>query len=414
MRAVKFGGSSVADAPRLRAAGAILARSRAGGPVTAVVSAMAGVTDGLLRVADGATRGAEDWPAVLRALGERHSATYQALIGAVPALFERQWAEAEREAEALARIGPSLDAPARALASARFSGWGERLAVGLLAAATEAEGAPSFALDDAPVLLSGRERPGVAPEPSALATRAWLLPRLAMPVMRGAVPIVPGYIARDAEGRLTTLGRNGSDHSAAVIAAALGVSHLTIYSDVAGVYTADPRTLPDARLLPALAYDEAARIASLGARALHPRAVEPLAGGAIPLELRAAHAPDALGTDIGPGARLSRQYTRAAMWVVVSRPAAVPREVDVTALRLPAWPLCEDTCDCAATVVLDIEHIEHIERFALIPLAVARDEIRLRVAEPQAREAIRALHNLLAGCASRHAEEVDARLVAGA
>ncbi len=224
MRAVKFGGSSVADAPRLRAAGAILARLRARGPVTAIVSAMAGVTDGLLRVADGAMRGGADWPGDLRALGERHRAAYSALTGEVPGAFQRQWAEVEREAAALARAGQALDEPARALAAARFSGWGERLAVGLLAVATVTEGALAFALDDAPILLSGRERPGVAPEPSALATRAWLLPRLAMPVMRGAIPILPGYIARDAEGRLTTLGRNGSDHSASVIAAALGVT----------------------------------------------------------------------------------------------------------------------------------------------------------------------------------------------
>lgn len=408
MRAVKFGGSSVADAPRLRTAGAILAQLRAGGPVTAVVSAMAGVTDGLLRVADGAMRGGADWLDDLSALGERHRSTYLALTGEVAADFQRQWAEVEREAAALARVGVALDEPAHTLAAARFSGWGERLAVGLLAAATVAEGAPAFALDDAPILLSGRERPGVTPEPSALATRAWLLPRLAMPVMRGAIPILPGYIARDAEGRLTTLGRNGSDYSAAVIAAALGVTRLTIYSDVAGVYTADPRVLPGARLLPALAYDEAARIATLGAKALHPRAVEPLASGAIPLELRATHAPDASGTDIGPAARLSRQRAREAAWVVASRPAATPGAADVTALRLPAWPLYDDDCDCAVTAG------GVIERIALLPLTVARDELRLTVAESRASEAVRALHALLAVCAHRHKGEMGVRLVAGA
>jgi aspartokinase/homoserine dehydrogenase 1 len=409
MRAVKFGGSSVADAPRLRAAGAILARLRARGPVTAVVSAMAGVTDGLLRVAAGATRGDAGWPDELDALGQRHRATYQALTREIPELFRRQWVEVEREAAALERVGPAWDAPARALAAARFSGWGERLAIGLLAAATEAEGAPAFALDDAPVLLSGRERPDVAPEPSALATRAWLLPRLAMPVMRGAIPILPGYIARDAEGRLTTLGRNGSDYSAAVIAAALGVTQLTIYSDVAGIYTADPRVLPVARLLPALAYDEAARIAALGARALHPRAVEPLVKSAIPLELRATSAPDAPGTDIGPAARLALQHAREAVWVVASGPSAIAGASDVVALRLPAWPAhSDDGCDCAALAALAVEP------FALIPLTVARDKLLLTVAETHADEAVRALHAVLADCASRHASVTGARLVANA
>ncbi len=409
MRAVKFGGSSVADAPRLRAAGAILARLGARGPVTAIVSAMAGVTDGLLHMADGAAVGSADWPGELDALGQRHKAAYQALAGEVPDLFRRQWVEVEREAEALARVCSSLDEPARALAAARFSGWGERLAVGLLAAATELEGAAAFTLDDAPVQLRGRERYGVAPEPSALATRAWVLPRLAMPVMRGAIPILPGYIARDAEGRLTTLGRNGSDYSAAVIAAALGVTQLTIYSDVAGIYTADPRVLPDARLLSALTYDEAERIAVLGAKALHPRAVEPLVKNAIPLELRAASAPDAPGTDIGPAARLARHYAREAAWVVASRLAPPPGAVEVTALRLPAWPARDhDDCDCAVIAALAVE------RFTLIPLTVARDELRLTVAEARANEAIRALHAILASCASHHAGETGARLVANA
>ncbi len=409
MRAVKFGGSSVADAPRLRAAGAILARLRAREPVTAVVSAMAGVTDGLLHVAHCAAHGgAEAWTGELRALGARHRAAYQALAGGVPDTFQRQWAEVEREAVTLARAGPALDASSRALAAARFSGWGERLAVGLLAAATVAEGAAAFPLDDASILLSGRERPGVEAEPSALATRAWLPPRLAMPVMRGAIPILPGYIARDAEGRLTTLGRNASDHSAAVIAAALGVTQLTIYSDVSGIYTADPRVLPDARLLPALTYDEAARIAALGARALHPRALEPLVSGAIPLELRAACAPDAPGTDIGPAARLTRQRAREAAWAVVSRPTSRPGAVGLTALRLPAWPLCDDGCDCGALAAAVVE------RFALAPLTVARDELRLTVLESRTGEAIRALHAILAGCASRHAGEMSARLAVGA
>ncbi len=408
MRAVKFGGSSVADAPRLRAAGAILAQLRERGPVTAVVSAMAGVTDGLLRVAEGATRGGADWSGDLRAIGERHRSTYLELTGAVPGAFPRQWAEVEREAMALARIGSALDEPARALAAARFSGWGERLAVGLLASATVAEGAPAFSLDGAPVLLSGRERPGDTPDPSALATRAWLLPRLAMPVMRGAIPILPGYIARDAEGRLTTLGRNGSDYSAAVIAAALGVSRLTIYSDVAGVYTADPRVLPDAWLLPMLTYDEAAHIATLGAKALHPRTVEPLVSGGIPLELRATHAPNAPGTDIGPAARLSRQGAREAAWVIASRHASTPGVTEVSALRLPAWPRYDDDCDCVVIAA------GAIERLALFPLTVARDELRLTVAESRADEAVRALHGILAGCARRHMTEMRARLVAGA
>jgi aspartate kinase len=397
MRAVKFGGGSVADATKLRAAGAWLARLRARAePVTAIVSAMAGVTDGLLAVAESASRGDSGWKDELHALGARHRETYRALSGDLPHAFTEQWADVEREALDLARRATLWGERARELAVARFSGWGEPLAVGLLAEAVSAAGAAAFPLTDAPILLRSREQAGVTPEPSALASRAWLLPRLGMPVMRGAIPILPGYIARDADGRLTTLGRNSSDLTAAVIAAALGATSLTIYSDVFGIFTADPHVASDARLLPALTYDEAARIARLGAKALHPRAVEPLEVTAIPLELRAASAPDAPGTDIGSAGRIMRQRSRPMAWVVTGRPATTADMVDVTAIRLPAWPNDADDCDCAAGVAIECEHA------GLVPSTVARDEIAVTVARAQANETVRALHTALVACADRH------------
>src|SRR6185437_5604770 len=142
-------------------------------------------------------------------------------------------------------------------------------------------------------------------------------------------------------GALTTLGRNGSDHSAAVIAAALGAERLTIYSDVPGMLTADPRIAPDAILLPALTYDKAQRMATLGARALHPRTIEPIARWGIPLELRASETPHAPGTDILPGAAIPHGRARDAAWIVAARLlAGDPRGLaEVTAAWLPAWPL---------------------------------------------------------------------------
>ena len=200
----------------------------------------------------------------------RHYEAWAALADGAPADFERQWAALTHDAHTLAQRGAGLGEAARERLVADFSGWGERLVVGLLAAALREAGLTAEAFDEAPVILRGVAGADGEPEPSALATRAWLLPRLAMLVMRGGVPVLPGYIAHDTTGALTTLGRNGSDHSAAVIAAALGAERLTIYSDVPGMLTADPRVAPDAALLPALTYDEAQRMATLGARALHP------------------------------------------------------------------------------------------------------------------------------------------------
>ncbi len=100
--------------------------------------------------------------------------------------------------------------------------------------------------------------------------------------------MLPGYLALRKTAQYTTLGRNGSDHSAAVIAAALDASAVYMYSDVAGVYQADPRIIAGARLLAALTYDEAATIAASGARVLHPATLPPLAQRGIPLYLRSA------------------------------------------------------------------------------------------------------------------------------
>jgi hypothetical protein len=243
-----------------------------------------------------------------------------------------------------------------------------------------------------------------------------LLPRLALLVMRGGTPVLPGYIARDTTGALTTLGRNGSDHSAAVIAAALGAERLTIYSDVPGMLTADPRIVPDATLLPALTYDEAQRMATLGARALHPRTIEPVARWGIPLELRSSLTPHMPGTDIMPGAAIPRGRSRDAAWIVAARSlaGAEARErglVEVTAAWLPAWPLADGAPeptprDCADAAL------------ALLPLAdlavheVTRtaDGARLLVDATRADAAVRALHTALNGCAARRTGERVAAL----
>jgi aspartate kinase len=111
--------------------------------------------------------------------------------------------------------------------------------------------------------------------------------------------VLPGYLALTQVGAYTTLGRNGSDHSAAIIGAALDARALYIYSDVAGIYEADPRNVADARLLTSLTYAEASAIASRGARVLHPATLPPLAQRGIPLYLRSAFDPNVPGTDIG-------------------------------------------------------------------------------------------------------------------
>jgi aspartokinase/homoserine dehydrogenase 1 len=295
MRILKFGGTSVANSQRLKAAASIVAAHRSETTVGVVVSAMAGVTDGLLATAQSAIKGEHAWLEHLAPIYQKHVETYKSLLGYIPCSFMSQWHRLLYDIEKLAQNGLSncIDEE-----SARFSGWGERLSVPLFVAALSSYGISANPFSDEPVILNGMGLEGASA--SVLATRSWLVPNLASSIMQGYVPVLAGYIARDAYGVSTTVGRNGSDYSAAVIAAALGAESLYIYSDVAGIYTADPRFYPDAERYAYLTYSQAAELASAGAKVLHPCTIEPLIRSGIPLYLRSSFMPDAPGTDIIP------------------------------------------------------------------------------------------------------------------
>ena len=353
MRIIKFGGSSVASAARMRNCASIVAMHRREAPVTVVVSAMAGVTDALLCAAHAAVRGDPSWREELARVEARHRASYQELAGAVPPLFEVTWRNVIADAEWTARSGLLPGTVEARFKASQFSGWGERLAVPLFATALAVRGMSTEPFSGEPVLLETRAAPDKTPCPSVLATRGWLVPQLARLVMRGGVPVLPGYIVRDADGQITTLGRNGSDHSAAVIAAALGAHSVYIYSDVAGFYSADPRTVPDATLLTEITYREAAEVAERGARVLHPRTLAPLAHFTIPLYLRSSLTPDASGTDVVP-----RRIDETGMaWVVAARPVA----------NEPGDPLA----DISATLLGDM--LRTLENGEPLLVAAARD-----------------------------------------
>ena len=348
MIVVKFGGTSLAGTERMRAAARIVAAHRRDTSVVCVVSAMAGVTDMLLLTAQMATSGTTEttettgsttWRQMMTELRTRHQDTLTGLtapMAAVPTTtllasrFDTLWTRLEADLASLCADGGSRSETARAHAVAAFSGWGERLAVALFAAALAAEGLAADPFDGEPVLLARRSSAGASERgadvpwerlaPSVAATRAAIASHLHERLASGKTPVLPGYVGRTADGLVTTLGRNGSDASAATVAAALGADAMYLYSDVAGVLRADPRSVPEAELLPALTYGDAAEIAADGAKVIHPATVRPLAAAGIPLRLRSAFAPDAPGTEIGTEASVRAAQQKGEAWVVASRP----------------------------------------------------------------------------------------------
>ncbi|MFZ5622850.1 MAG: aspartate kinase, partial [Gemmatimonadota bacterium] len=294
----KFGGASLADAAAIRHAASIITTALADAPPAVVVSAMAGVTDALLGMA--ARAGAGDHGAVratAELLRDRHAEAARALLpaGRVRRELLGQIEAAFAELETLARglgILRELSPRTTDVLVAR----GERLSARLFAAVLSAAGRPARYVDALEVVhcdsAFGRASPDLARTDRQ--ARKVLQPL----IDRGIVPVVPGFLGRTPDGQLATLGRGGSDLTATLIGRALGARRISLWKDVPGLLTADPRIVPDARVIRQLNIREAAELAYYGAKVLHPRALIPLVGKSIPLFVRPFADPSSPGTEI--------------------------------------------------------------------------------------------------------------------
>lgn len=312
---LKFGGTSVGSGERIRQVAHIVARQaqqfKEDFPAV-VVSAMAGVTDQLLRITRSITTGEFETSArEIEALKARHHAAAEVVTGS-PAeraqLLETLEAAFERFEQDVERLKAARTNPDELpLRTAGVAAWGERLSVLLVAAATRDCGIAAEAVREEVIIIEAPRSeipyvPGtvIGAEPLAEETRANAT-RLVKPLLeRGVVPVLAGFIGRTDSGSVATLGRNGSDYSAAVIGAALDCVQVEIYTDVDGVLTADPRIVPNARLLPHLSYAEAAQLSWFGAKVLHPRTLIPLAMRNVPVRVRNTFHPHNRGTIVGP------------------------------------------------------------------------------------------------------------------
>ena len=293
----KFGGASLADSAAIRRAVAIIQSHRPEATVV-VVSAMAGVTDALLSMAQQAGSGDQRaLAALLDQLRTRHAEGARVILpaGEIRAAMLAHITNAFRELETLAAEVCRL----RDL-TPRFSDLiisrGERLSARLVAAALEAAGCNATYVDALDVVHTDDAFGHASPdfERTDEAAQRTLLPIIAA----GVVPVIPGFFGATPAGELATLGRGGSDLTATLIARAVGAQRVSLWKDVPGLLTADPRVVPDARVIPRLHSREAAELAYYGAKVLHPRALIPLAGRRISIYVRPFEAPDSTGTEV--------------------------------------------------------------------------------------------------------------------
>jgi len=298
-RIMKFGGSSVADGDnwaRIGAeAGSVLA---AGDGAVIVVSAVGGITDLL----ESCLHAPADFDpeATLAEVRRRHT-MLAAATGADAGMLEPLLEQLDAALRHISAAGPE---PAPELWAGLLA-FGELLSSRLGEQILCSQGLSCQWLDSRELLLSS-ENPRRSVRARRLAGECETSPSPEMQgrlAGRGRLFIAPGFIARDAAGDTVLLGRGGSDISAALIGTLLGADRVEIFSDVPGLFSADPRRTPAARLLRAISYREALELAAMGARALHPRALLPLKKHRIPLWLRQTSRPEIEGTKITPEAR---------------------------------------------------------------------------------------------------------------
>jgi diaminopimelate decarboxylase/aspartate kinase len=289
---LKFGGTSVATLANWTNIARVAAERRAAGARVLIVhSAVSGITDRLERLLDAAVAG--DHEDELAGIAERHRRLAADLAVPLGAEVERLLAQLREIAAGIAR--------ARALSDrtrARVLATGELLATRIGASFLSAHGL-GVAWVDARTLLRAEERHSATERTSVLSAVCGFSPDEALAAQLATLPAVvvtQGFIASDGGGDTVLLGRGGSDTSAAYLAAKLRAQRLEIWTDVPGLFSANPHSTPTARLLRALHYDEAQEIATSGAKVLHPRCILPVRQQRIPLHVYATQAPQLEGT----------------------------------------------------------------------------------------------------------------------
>jgi len=294
---LKFGGTSVGDAAAIRRTAAIVASRRERHPIV-VVSALAGVTDALIALGEQAARGQMIGALhAVQALRERHLAEAESLLGARDAtdLCEELSAfcdELAQLAEALCTVGVATPRSQDAIAS-----FGEQMSSMMCVAGFRQAGLPACHVEARDVIITDDAFTRAEPKPDAIAEacRAWLLPT----VNSGGIPVLGGFIGSVAGSRITTtIGRGGSDYSASLIGAAVRADGIEIWTDVDGILTADPRIVPEARVLDRIGFDEASELASFGAKVLHPSTIAPAIRLGIPVFVLNSRRPEGGGTTI--------------------------------------------------------------------------------------------------------------------
>jgi aspartate kinase len=311
---MKFGGTSVADAATVRKVVEIVSGyRREGHEIAVVVSAQRGVTDQLIAIA-GEVAGNRTTPAIdpfISSLRLRHTAVLSEVgpdfAAQVGGEIEERLCELENMLHAvhnLRELTPrSLD---------YLITYGERLNSLVVSAAFRQRGIPSRVMDgcEAGILTTTQHWEAMALPESEGRIRSRVAPLLA-----GSVPVIMGFMGCTEKGLITTLGRSGSDYSAAIIGAGIDANEIWIWTDVDGIMTSDPRLISDARVISSLSYLEVMELSFFGAKVMHPRSIEPAMKKNIVVRVKNTFNPTHPGTTIVRGEKHDSRVVKALTYI---------------------------------------------------------------------------------------------------
>jgi aspartate kinase len=306
---MKFGGTSLGSAERI-ASVADRVRERLDRKPVVVVSALSRVTDLLIRTAHMALDGDSGWESAVYELLARHHAVVSELLppgreqDRLFATIDAVTMELRGFYTAVQSLGELTPRTLDAIAAV-----GERVSHEMVTSALQARGIPGQAVDARALIVTdesfGRATPIL--DETAKRVREVLLPIL----QAGSVPVLPGFIASTRKGVTTTLGRGGSDWSAAVLGATLPAEEIQIWTDVDGMMTVDPKVVPGAKVMAEATFDEAAELAYFGAKVLHPATIKPAVERGIPVRILNSLNPTAPGTLIASRGETAQGQPRA-------------------------------------------------------------------------------------------------------
>lgn len=295
MQIMKFGGTSLADAERIVSTAELVAEQARTRRIGLVVSALAGVTNFLVECRDSALAN-EDTTARVERFREHHLREIERIADRLPqvdrsalvAMLSEHVARLENWLDGIAKLNVCPDS-----VSAQLLALGEQVSVRIMEQVLRSLSQDVQRIDSANYIITRGELLEGHPVLSELETRF-----ADLRASGGQIVLMPGFIARDESGAPSLLGRNGSDYSAALMAYGLKAELCEIWTDVDGVYTADPRRVPDAKQIPEMSYEEAMELSFFGAKVLHPKTIAPIAMHRIPTLIRNSLNPGAPGTRI--------------------------------------------------------------------------------------------------------------------